>query len=72
MLIVNDDKTKIINMDNIIEIFPQGKYVVAETVGNDRVVLGSYKTDETADFAFESLLEKLSLSERICLMPKIE
>ncbi len=76
MFIVNDNKTEIINMDNVTKIFVQGKYVMAETVGGGKTILGDYKTDEQADAMFDVMVQTFSdmcsTDARVGYMRKVE
>lgn len=61
MIIVSQDKNKIINFDNIVHIFISGNSisygVMSDTGAND---LGTYKTQERAKEVLQEIINKYS------------
>lgn len=72
MVIVSKDKTSLANMEYIANIYIAGDWSVkANMNGNVSMIkLGAYTSERAAEYAFQILLNAISIGKEICYMPQ--
>lgn len=77
MVILSQDRTKLVNIDNANKIgfnhsYYNDKYQFCADFVDDFVVLGYYKTKKSAETVLEFIIEKIQQGKKLCVMPKDE
>lgn len=58
MIIVNQDKTEIINFDKVQNIYVSGRYISLNFELNNNEVIGTYETEERAKEVLDEIAEQ--------------
>ena len=70
MTIVSQDKTEIINYDNVKNFYISTRYISINYIDKDNEVIATYKTEERAREVLQELINRIVLTERfeaICI-----
>lgn len=65
MIIVNQDKTEIINFDKVQNIYVSSRYISLNFELNNNEVVGTYETEERAKEVLEEISERLENWENL-------
>ena len=72
MIIVSKDRTSLANMEYVSNIYIAGDWSIkANMNGNVSMIkLGTYTSEKAAEYAFQILLNSISIRKEICYMPQ--
>lgn len=65
MIIVNQDKTEIINFNKVENIYVSGRYISIYFGLNNNEVIGRYSTEERAKEVLQEIIERLENWENL-------